>query len=147
MSDAGLGQHFALDVARVGQMSTDGRLSADNASLKEAAKQFEALFMEKMLSSMRDAIPKSDLGRSSQTEFYESLMDKQWAQHAAGQGIGLAEQLVRQLTESVAFQGRLPASGDERGGDQVAANGQAQGAQGIPQIADSVRMLAKGRAQ
>ncbi|TGD73140.1 flagellar assembly peptidoglycan hydrolase FlgJ [Mangrovimicrobium sediminis] len=93
---------FALDVARVSQLSNGASLERDNPSLREAARQFEAMFLQQMLTSMRDAYLKSDLMHSPQMDFYESLMDQQWAQHMAGQGgIGLADQMVRQLTERV----------------------------------------------
>ena len=105
MEKSSLAGQFALDLVRVGDLAADKRVSADNASLQEAARQFEAMFTEKMLSSMRDAYLKSDLGRGAQTDFYESLMDKQWAQQVAGEGLGLAEQLVRQLTASEQYQG------------------------------------------
>lgn len=138
MADGGLGTHFALDVARVGQLRSDQRLSADNPSLKEAAKQFEAMFTEQMLSSMRDAYLKSDLGRGPQTEFYESLMDKQWAQHVSSRGLGLAEQLVKQLTAAESFvEGNAPATGE------APAAGAAT--QESAPSADISSMLGKGR--
>ncbi|MFM1887010.1 MAG: hypothetical protein RL026_2167 [Pseudomonadota bacterium] len=66
--------------------------------MREAARQFEGLFTSMLLKSMRDATPKSDLFGSDQQAFYQDMFDQQLAMHlAAGQGIGLAEQLVQQL--------------------------------------------------
>jgi flagellar protein FlgJ len=110
MEKASLAGQFALDLVRVGELAADKRVSADNASLQEAARQFEAMFTEKMLSSMRDAYLKADLGRGPQTDFYESLMDKQWAQQVAGEGLGLADQLVKQLTATQQYQGTIEAA-------------------------------------
>ncbi|AQA18086.1 flagellar rod assembly protein/muramidase FlgJ [Halioglobus japonicus] len=89
---------YALDIARLGQLSTDAKNGNYERSLRETAKQFEAIFLGKMLSTMRDAYLKSDLGRSNHLSFYESMMDKQWAQHLSERGIGLADMLVEQLT-------------------------------------------------
>ena len=100
MDKIGLAGQFALDVAQAGKHPSDGSEDA----LRRAAVQFEAMFLEKMISSARDAYPKSDLGRGPQLDFYESLMDKQWSQHIAGHGLGLAEQLVKQLQATDAYQ-------------------------------------------
>jgi flagellar protein FlgJ len=51
-----------------------------------------------MLKSMRGAIPKSEMSSDSQTEMYTEMLDQQWAQSLSGKGIGLAEQLTRQLS-------------------------------------------------
>jgi len=96
MDEIGLAGQFALDVNAPRRGIADGK-RGDAEALRQAAQRFEAMFLEKMMSSMREAYLKSDLGRGPQTDFYESLMDKQWAQHVAGHGLGLAEQLVNQL--------------------------------------------------
>lgn len=87
---------FALDLQGV-QRLRHSAARDPHSGLEEASRQFEALFLQVMLKSMRDATPKSDLFSSQQSQFYESLMDQQWAQHLAGQGFGLAEQLTAQL--------------------------------------------------
>lgn len=91
-----LGGQFALDMQGIQRLRHTASRDP-NAGLEEAAKQFEALFVQMMMKSMREATPRSDLLHSQQTEFYESLLDQQWAQHLAGRGFGLAEQLVSQL--------------------------------------------------
>lgn len=99
----GLDNQFALDVQ--GVQSLKHSVSRDpQAGLRAAATQFEALFMQMMLKSMREASPRAGLLDSEQSRFYESLMDQQWVQHLAGSGsgIGLAEQLIAQL------EGQLP---------------------------------------
>lgn len=97
MSIAAAGEMFALDVRGLERLKYQAR-SDSKGALKEAVRQFEALFLQSMLKSMRDAIPKSELfGDSFQTKFYNSLMDQQWAQHLAGKGIGLSDQLLASL--------------------------------------------------
>jgi len=103
MDKIGLAGHFALDLGHVGKKLSAG----GEGALRQAAEQFEAMFLEKMISSAREAYLKSDLGRGPQLDFYESLMDKQWSQHIAGHGLGLAEQLVRQLRATDAYQARI----------------------------------------
>lgn len=77
--------------------------SNDPAALKEAAQQFEAMFLQMVLKSMRDATPKDGLFDSEQTRMYESLLDQQLSQviAAKGGGTGLAAMIEKQLTRSV----------------------------------------------
>lgn len=69
-------------------------------SLKAVAQQFEALLVNMMLKSMRDATPKSGLFESEQTKLYTSLLDQQISQNFAKRGMGLADALVRQLSNT-----------------------------------------------
>ncbi|MFC3285175.1 flagellar assembly peptidoglycan hydrolase FlgJ [Litchfieldella rifensis] len=96
MSVNDLGGQFALDMQGIQRLKHTSRQDP-NAGLDEAARQFEALFLQMVMKSMREAGPKSDLMSSQQSEFYDSLLDQQWAQHLSGRGIGLAEQLISQL--------------------------------------------------
>lgn len=71
----------------------------DPAALREVASQFEALFLQTMLKSMREASLGDPLfGDSDQMELYQSMQDEQMAlEMASGKGVGLADMLVRQL--------------------------------------------------
>ena len=72
-----------------------------NAALEEVAAQFESIFLQQMLKSMRDATVKSDLFDSSQMETYQSMADQQLALQLAEQGgIGLARMMVEQMQTS-----------------------------------------------
>jgi len=88
---------FALDMQGLERLRQSAAADPDK-SLRAAAEQFEALFLQQLLQSMRDATPRSGLLDSAQTRFYESLSDQQLSQHLAGRGLGLAEQLVAQLS-------------------------------------------------
>ena len=69
-----------------------------NAALEEVAAQFESIFLQQMLKSMRDATVKSDLFDSSQMETYQNMADQQLAVQLAEQGgIGLARMMVEQM--------------------------------------------------
>ena len=70
-------------------------------ALKGAAKQFEALFLNMMLKSMRDATPQDGMFDSPQTKMFTSMLDQQLSQNMAQRGVGLADMLVRQLSSSL----------------------------------------------
>jgi len=93
------------------------RRSADAKSpetLRFVAKQFEALFLQMMLKSARDASMEDGLLDSEQTEFYQDLHDKQLAiELAQGKGMGIADMLARQLgAEQSDTQGADSVKGD-----------------------------------
>ncbi|GHA84252.1 flagellar assembly peptidoglycan hydrolase FlgJ [Modicisalibacter luteus] len=96
MAVGNLNGQFALDLQGLQRLKRTAG-SDPGQGLDEAAKQFEAIFMQMMLKSMRDAIPETGLLNSQQTQFYTEMLDKQWSQHLSGHGIGLAEQLINQL--------------------------------------------------
>jgi len=85
----------------------------DPQALKAAAQQFEALFMQMVLKSMRDATPREGMFDSDQTRMYESLLDQQMAQVMSAKGSnGLAALIEKQLTrvnaEPIPFEDGLP---------------------------------------
>jgi len=74
--------------------------AGDNSeeTLREVAGQFEALFIQMMLKSMRDAGLGEGLMDSDQTKTYQSMYDQQLAlDMSKKQGLGLAEMMVQQL--------------------------------------------------
>ena len=77
-----------------------GRARANpNEAVEEVAQQFEALFIQMMLKSMRDAVEDGGLFGSDQLDTYEQMADQQLALDMASKGgIGLAEALVAQLS-------------------------------------------------
>lgn len=91
-----LSGQFALDLQGLQRLKQTASRNP-NEGLEAAAKQFEAVFLQMMLKSMREAIPESGLLDSQQSQFYTEMLDKQWSQHLSGHGIGLAEQLINQL--------------------------------------------------
>jgi len=67
-------------------------------ALRETARQFEGLFLQMMLKSMREALPGDGLFDSESVKFYQGMFDKQVALDLAKDGaIGLADVLYRQL--------------------------------------------------
>ena len=101
MAVNGLGERFAMDVQGLQKLKQTAREDSP-AALKEASQQFEALFMQMMLKSMREATPQSGLLNNQQTQLYTEMLDQQLSLHLSGRGLGLAEQLTSQLNGTAA---------------------------------------------
>ena len=71
-------------------------------SIKETAKQFEALFMRELIKSMRDATMKSGLLDSPSGDLGQDLLDQQLAVHMSGMPGGLSDMIARQLSRQMA---------------------------------------------
>lgn len=69
----------------------------DREAIRQVAQQFEALFMQQMLKSMREATMKSGLFDGPGTEVFNSMLDSQLATKATGQSGGLAVMIEQQL--------------------------------------------------
>jgi len=68
------------------------------AALQEVGKHFEALFIQMMLQSMRQASPGDPLLGGKEGEMYRDLFDKQISENLSSHGgLGLADIIVRQL--------------------------------------------------
>src|SRR5882672_5401631 len=89
------------------------RAARDNpqAAIKQAARQFEALFMQMVLKSMRDATPKSGMLDSEAQETYAGMLDQQLATKIAGSGTGLADVIAKQLGRQMKGQAGAAAAG------------------------------------
>ena len=67
-------------------------------TLRKVAEQFEALFLQMMLKSMRDASLGDGMLDNEHTKTYQAMFDKQISiEMSQGQGIGLADMMVEQL--------------------------------------------------
>lgn len=67
-------------------------------AVKAAAKQFEAMFLQIVLKTMREAAPSDSMMDSDATRFYQGLYDQQLAGVMAQRGgVGLAAALERQM--------------------------------------------------
>lgn len=96
---APINNSFFADPQGLNALRSDAKAQSPSA-LKEAAKQFESLFTQMLLKSMREANKSfgESMFESEQTEFYQDMFDDQMAMHLSqGRGLGLADMLVRQL--------------------------------------------------
>ncbi len=88
------------DFSGLAEMRAQSRVDPQ-ASLRKVAKQFESIFIQMMLKSMREASMGDDIFDSDQSRLYRDMFDKQIAlDMASGKGIGIADTLVRQLSRN-----------------------------------------------
>lgn len=101
---ADLSDKLAFDSKGLDELKQSAKNNSPDA-LKSAAKQFEALFMNMMLKSMRQASGSQDSPfENEQSRMYTSMLDQQFSQNMASRGMGLADALVRQLSNNAANQ-------------------------------------------
>ncbi len=88
------------DFHGLSQLKADVRSDTSDESIEQVARQFESIFTQMMLKSMRDATTSTDGGLfdNDQSKMYREMFDKQIAlSMSEGRGIGLKEMLIRQL--------------------------------------------------
>lgn len=104
--------NLALDSQGLDKLRLQAKKSPDQA-LKGAAQQFEQVFLNMMLKSMREATPQEGMFDNEQTKMFTGMLDQQLAQSmSAGHGVGLADIMVRQLQHSsMAADGVAPTAG------------------------------------
>ncbi|WP_297324832.1 flagellar assembly peptidoglycan hydrolase FlgJ [Nitrosomonas sp.] len=90
---------LAIDAKSIDDLHLMAKQRPDEA-LQKVAQQFESLFMNMLLKSMREATPKDGLFDSQQTQFFTQMYDQQLAQHISTRGIGIADMMVKQLTRT-----------------------------------------------
>lgn len=75
-------------------------------SNKLVARQFEALFLQQVMKSMRATVPEDGIFSSESTRFFQGLHDQQFAQVMSERGgLGLAKVIERQLNAMAGIQG------------------------------------------
>ena len=77
------------------------------AAIRETAKQFEALFMQQLMKSMRDATMSSGMLDNEATKMGTEMLDTQFATKMTGLPGGLSEVIARQLERQMS--GAAPA--------------------------------------
>jgi flagellar protein FlgJ len=115
MDATGLSAQLAIDAKALTTLKAQANQDS-KAALKGAARQFETLFLQMVLKSMRDAIPQEGMLDSDQTKLYQELLDQQLAQTLAARGAtGLAALIERRLAPAAAG---APAGSDVAPGPQ-----------------------------
>ena len=100
---------LALDPRGLEKLRSQAGSSPEKAT-REASKQFEVMFVNMLLKSMRDAAPEGGPMANEQTKMYTSMLDQQLSQSIANRGIGLADVDGHEV---------LRPYGSEIGGDDV----------------------------
>ena len=86
-----------FDNTSLSQLREDAKVDPD-AKADEVSRQFEALFVNMLLKSMRKATQRSELFNSEAAKSFESMFDQEIANKVAyADGIGLANTIKRQL--------------------------------------------------
>jgi peptidoglycan hydrolase FlgJ len=87
-----------LDFSGLAQLRGDAAQSK-NGAVEKTAEQFEALFVQMMLKSMRESVAKDENNTSQGADMYQDLMDRELSvQFAKRRTLGIADMLTRQLT-------------------------------------------------
>lgn len=90
-----------LDFEGLGQLRGQARQDG-KAALRETAQQFEGMFLQMMLKSMREATVKSDLVESSGAETFEAMFDKEVSVQLSKRNMmGVADMLVETQTRQM----------------------------------------------
>jgi Rod binding domain-containing protein len=125
-----------------GQAARDGK-----AALRETAQQFEAMFLQMMMKSMRESIEKSDLVDSKHTETFEGMFDREVSVAMAKRNsMGLADMLVQSqerqmgsLSTAEALQAREAGTSDKASVRRLDAPVLPMSLQGAPQVFDPLK--------
>jgi peptidoglycan hydrolase FlgJ len=141
-----LTQRFALDVQGFGKLSAQAKASPQ-AGMKMAAQQFDAVFTQMMLKSMRDATPQDGPFDSHDSATFTSMMDQQLSQQLSQKGIGVADAMLKQLMRNQGMQ--VGGASGASGGLAGMANGLGGGSGGDEGQTAALNALAKayGNAQ
>lgn len=96
-SSSTLNRSLAIDSKSVGDLKSNmGKDPAGTA--KAVAKQFESLFLNMVMKSMREATPKFDDTESETVNTFRGMYDQQLTQNlTSGSGIGLADMVEKQM--------------------------------------------------
>ena len=87
----------SLDFHGLGELRARAQ-SREKEATRQTAQQFEAMFIQMMLKSMRDAVPKSDLLKSKAMDTFESMYDREIAVALSKKGgLGLADMMMKHL--------------------------------------------------
>lgn len=92
---------LSIDPRGIDGLKRDVRAGDDSPeTIRAVAKQFESLFARMLIKSMRETSFGDGLMDSEQSEFYRDMFDQQLAvELSEGKGLGLADMLVRQLSQ------------------------------------------------
>lgn len=112
------------DFQGLSNLRLEARQNGEQA-LEKTAKQFEALFVQMMLKSMREAGQGEGLFDSDQSNLYRDMYDKQLSLNLTeqGEGMGLAKMMVQQLRGTLPSQPKSEEAGytvPERGASSFA---------------------------
>ncbi len=95
-----ISNRFALDVQGFDALRAQAGADPQKA-LKSTARQFDAVFIQMMLKSMREATPEDGILDSNESKQYTSMLDQQLSQQLSSKGVGVADALIKQLSRNM----------------------------------------------
>src|SRR5450830_1110 len=98
VNSADLSGKVAFDASSLNNLKLAAKENSPEA-IKGVAKQFEAVFMNMMLKSMREASPQDSPFDNEQSRTFTSMLDQQLSSNLASKGLGLANVLAQQLSK------------------------------------------------
>ena len=86
------------NLERLRNSSSFGKLNSDK-DIEKVSRDFESIFLNKLLSSMRKTVPKSGLLDSFATDMFQSMMDEEMSKEMAkNKGMGMGEMIYNDLS-------------------------------------------------
>jgi len=90
-----------LDFSGLGELRGQAQQNQDKA-LKESAQQFEGLFIQMMMKSMREASMKDEENQSSGMDTFENMFDKEISVQMAKRGaMGVADFMAKAVQQQI----------------------------------------------
>ena len=100
-STANTSNALAVDIRSLNALKFEAGTSNSAQVTREAAKQFESLFMRELIKSMREATMKSGLLEGGQADLGQDMLDQQLSVSMSGMQGGLSEAISRQLSRQM----------------------------------------------
>jgi flagellar protein FlgJ len=98
-TDTNVSGSLAVSAQSLDKLRMQAKQSPEQA-LKLVAQQFETVFMNMMLKSMRDATPQDGMFDNEQTKMFTGMLDQQLVQSMSSRGVGLADIMIKQLSRA-----------------------------------------------
>lgn len=101
MDPSDVSSRLAIDANALAALKRQAK-DDPRAGLKQAAQQFEGVFLQMVMKSMRDATPQDGIFDSDQTRMFQEMFDQQLVQSLASRGAtGLAGIIEKQLAKTL----------------------------------------------
>lgn len=99
VSPAEMNGKLAIDANGLSHLKQAAKDNSPEA-IKGVAKQFEAIFMNMMLKSMREATPQDSPFDNEQSRTFTAMLDQQLSTSLSAKGLGLTDILAKQLSKA-----------------------------------------------
>lgn len=101
-------QSLAADASSLDRLKYQAGQATTPATIRETAKQFEALFMRELMKSMRETTMSSGMFDSPMGDMGTSMLDEQYAVQMSGMPGGLSELIAKQLMRQLKMEDAAP---------------------------------------